>query len=72
MRFMPELRQLYPSISKYYVIEYDDDDGKSETRTDIRWSLSVPDSVDWQSVKLQRATNNFFKLFIIHFILLLT
>lgn len=48
MRFMPELRQLYPSISKYYVIEYDDDDGKSETRTDIRWSLSVPDSVDWQ------------------------
>ena len=40
-------RQKYPSISKYYVIDYIPDDAKSpKNMADIRWRIAVPENVD--------------------------
>ena len=43
-------RQKYPSISKYYVIDYvPDNPGKPKRMKDIRWRIAVPDSIDKDS-----------------------
>ena len=43
-------RQKYPSISKYYVIDYIADDPKNpKNMTDIQWHIAVPENVDKQS-----------------------
>ena len=42
------IRQKYPSISKYYVIDYVADD-KSKNMTDIKWRIAVPENVDRDS-----------------------
>ena len=43
-------RQKYPSISKYYVIDYiADDPENSRNMTDIQWRIAVPENVDRQS-----------------------
>ena len=39
----------YPSIAKYYVIDYMQDENKPKNMADIRWRIAVPDSVDRQS-----------------------
>lgn len=36
----------YPSISKYYAIEYERDSKKPKNMADIRWSIAVPENVD--------------------------
>lgn len=36
----------YPSISKYYTIEYERDEKKPGNMADIRWSIAVPGNVD--------------------------
>ena len=42
-------RQKYPSISKYYVIDYIPDEANSGNMADIRWRIAVPDNVDRDS-----------------------
>lgn len=43
-------RQKYPSISKYYVIDYIADDSENpRNMTDIQWRIAVPENVDRQS-----------------------
>ena len=43
-------RQKYPSISKYYVIDYIADDPKNpKNMSDIQWHIAVPENVDKQS-----------------------
>ena len=43
-------RQKYPSISKYYVIDYIADDPKNpRNMTDIQWRIAVPENVDRHS-----------------------
>ena len=43
-------RQKYPSISKYYVIDYIADDSENpKNMTDIQWHIAVPENVDKQS-----------------------
>lgn len=43
-------RQKYPSISKYYAIDYVPDDPKNpRNMTDIHWRIAVPENVDRQS-----------------------
>ncbi|MBP9997663.1 MAG: IS1634 family transposase [Bacteroidales bacterium] len=43
-------RQKYPSISKYYVIDYIADDPKNpKNMADIQWRIAVPENVDRQS-----------------------
>ena len=43
-------RQKYPSISKYYVIDYIPDDPKSpKNMADIEWRIAVPENVDKDS-----------------------
>lgn len=40
-------RQKYPSISKYYVIDYIPDDAKNpKNMADIQWRIAVPENVD--------------------------
>ena len=39
-------RQKYPSVSKYYVIDYVRDDKKPQNMADIKWRIAVPDNVD--------------------------
>ncbi len=40
-------RQKYPSISKYYVIDYIPDEAKSpKNMADIQWRIAVPENVD--------------------------
>ncbi len=40
-------RQKYPSISKYYVIDYIPDDARSpKNMTDIQWRIAVPENVE--------------------------
>ena len=40
-------RQKYPSISKYYVIDYIPDDAKRpKNMADIQWRIAVPENVD--------------------------
>lgn len=36
----------YPSIAKYYVIEYERDEANKENMKDIRWRIAQPESVD--------------------------
>lgn len=36
----------YPSIAKYYVIEYERDKDKPQNMKDIRWRIAVPENVD--------------------------
>ena len=36
----------YPSIAKYYVIEYERDEANKENMKDIRWRIALPESVD--------------------------
>jgi len=38
--------QKYPSVSKYYVIEYVRDEANPRNMADIRWKVAVPDSID--------------------------
>ena len=43
-------RQKYPSISKYYVIDYVADNPKNpKNMADIQWHIAVPENVDKQS-----------------------
>ncbi len=43
-------RLKYPSISKYYVIDYIPDDAKNpKNMADIEWRIAVPENVDKQS-----------------------
>ena len=43
-------RQKYPSISKYYVIDYIADNPKNpKNMADIQWRIAVPENVDKQS-----------------------
>ena len=39
-------RQKYPSISKYYVIDYIQDEKNPKLMADIRWRIAVPENVD--------------------------
>ena len=39
-------RQKYPSVSRYYVIDYVRDEGKPQHMADIKWRIAVPDNVD--------------------------
>ena len=39
-------RQKYPSVSRYYVIDYMRDEGKPRNMADIKWRIAVPDNVD--------------------------
>ena len=41
--------QKYPSIAKYYVIDYCRDEKNPKNMADIRWRIAVPESVDSQS-----------------------
>lgn len=36
----------YPSIAKYYVIEYERDETNKENMKDIKWRIALPESVD--------------------------
>lgn len=36
----------YPSIAKYYVIDYERDETNKENMKDIRWRIALPESVD--------------------------
>ena len=42
-------RQKYPSISKYYVIDYIPDDANPKKMADIQWRIAVPENVDRDS-----------------------
>lgn len=43
-------RQKYPSISKYYVIDYIPDHTETpKNMVDIQWRIAVPENVDWDS-----------------------
>lgn len=50
-------REKYPSISKYYVIDYIRDEHKPKNMADIQWRIAVPDSVDKDSGKYFLRTN---------------
>lgn len=39
----------YPSIAKYYVIEYEHDKDKPQNMKDIRWRIAIPENVDKNS-----------------------
>lgn len=39
-------RQKYPSVSKYYVIDYVRDERRPQNMADIKWRIAVPDNVD--------------------------
>ena len=41
--------QKYPSISKYYVIDYVRDEKNPKYMADIRWRIAIPENVDKQS-----------------------
>jgi len=41
--------QKYPSISKYYVIDYVRDEKNPNNMADIRWRIAIPENVDKQS-----------------------
>lgn len=41
--------QKYPSIAKYYVIEYIRDKDNPKNMADIRWHIAVPDNIDRDS-----------------------
>ena len=41
--------QKYPSISKYYVIDYVRDEENPRNMADIRWRIAVPENVDRRS-----------------------
>ena len=41
--------QKYPSISKYYVIDYVRDEKNPKNMADIRWRIAIPENVDKQS-----------------------
>ena len=41
--------QKYPSISKYYVIDYVRDEDNPKNMADIRWRIAIPENVDKQS-----------------------
>ena len=41
--------QKYPSIAKYYVIDYYRDESNPKNMADIQWRIAVPDNVDRQS-----------------------
>ena len=41
--------QKYPSISKYYVIDYVRDEKNPKKMADIRWRIAIPENVDKQS-----------------------
>ena len=41
--------QKYPSIAKYYVIDYCRDEENTKNMADIKWRIAIPDSVDRQS-----------------------
>ena len=41
--------QKYPSIAKYYVIDYYRDERKPKNMADIQWRIAVPENVDRQS-----------------------
>ena len=44
---MGRARQKYPSISKYYVIDYIPDDVENpKNMADIQWRIAVPENVD--------------------------
>lgn len=36
----------YPSIAKYYAIEYERDENNKENMKDIKWRIALPESVD--------------------------
>ena len=36
----------YPSIAKYYVIEYERDEANKENMKDISWRIALPESMD--------------------------
>lgn len=38
--------QRYPSIARYYVIDYVRDEANPKNMADIRWRIAVPDSID--------------------------
>jgi transposase len=40
------LKSQYPSVSRYYVIEYERDDKNKDNMSGISWRLAVPDSID--------------------------
>ena len=42
-------RQKYPSISKYYVIDYIPDEANPKNMADIQWRIAVPENVDRDS-----------------------
>ena len=42
-------RQKYPSISKYYVIDYIPDEANPKKMADIQWRIAVPENVDRDS-----------------------
>lgn len=41
--------QRYPSIARYYVIDYVRDEANPKNMADIRWRIAVPDSIDKDS-----------------------
>lgn len=41
--------QKYPSIAKYYVIDYYRDDANTKNMADIQWNIAIPENVDKQS-----------------------
>ena len=41
--------QKYPSVSKYYVIDYVRDEKKPENMADIKWRIAIPGNVDKHS-----------------------
>jgi len=43
------IRQRYPSIAKYYVIDYIRDEKNEKNMSDISWSIAVPDNIDKNS-----------------------
>lgn len=42
-------RGKYPSVSKYYVVEYERDEEKETNMKDIRWHIASPENVDRNS-----------------------
>ena len=49
--------QKYPSIAKYYVIDYLRDENNPKNMADIQWRIAVPENVDRQSGIYFRRTN---------------
>ena len=41
--------QKYPSIAKYYVIDYYRDENNPKNMADIRWQVAIPENIDKQS-----------------------